>query len=127
MQSFATTVGTSYTLTYYLAGNSDGGPALKTLDVLVGPSALSLTTISSPSFDTSDPLLNHSNMGYLLQSVQFVASSTLTYLEFRSTTLDSSFGPVLDNVDVSVSELPEPASFLLIAGGLALLGLKKLR
>jgi choice-of-anchor C domain-containing protein len=80
----------TYVVTYCLAGNPDGGPAVKTGQVLVdGAPAQSF------SFDITGK--SPSNMGYLPQSVTFTSAGPSAKVEFRSTTADA-YGPVIDKV-----------------------------
>jgi choice-of-anchor C domain-containing protein len=127
LQSFDTTVGNIYNLSFYLAGNPLGGPTVKTLDVLVGPAGGSLATLASPTFDITGQGL--ANMGYVLESLQFTATSSSTSVEFLSTTAGPS-GPVIDNADVELagtSATPEPSTFVLLGGALALLAHRRER
>jgi hypothetical protein len=80
----------TYVITYCLAGNPDGGPAVKTGQVLVND-----TPVQDYSFDSTGK--SPSNMGYLAQSVTFTSSGSSAKVEFRSTTA-SAYGPVIDKV-----------------------------
>lgn len=120
-QSFATTAGVLYEVTFSLSGNPDNThtPAIKTLRV-------SLTGASSAShdftFDTTNPVNSSGNMGWLTKSFTFLGGAGLTTITFLSLTTDPvslpAFGPALD--EVSVNAVPVPAAVWLL--GSALLG-----
>lgn len=110
-QTFATTAGDDYWVSFYLAGNpsnANNPNPIKQLQVTAE------STTEDYSFDTSSTTTT--NMGYVLEAFQFVATSDTTTLTFTS--LDPSTqasGPVIGGVDV---EAPEPASLaLLLVGG----------
>ncbi len=91
-QTFTTVPGKRYTVTYSLAANPAGGPAVKTGSVLVdGQNFRNFT------FDTTGK--SFGNMGYVTQEVTFVARGTSTTLAFASTN-GGSYGPVIDDVMV---------------------------
>ena len=115
-QSFATTIGAQYTLTFDLGygGNSGlfAGPA--SVNVSVGGAA---TTFTSGSGTPNPAVWNH-------ETYNFTATSTTTLLSLigHSTAGGDYIG--LDNADVelaTVSSVPEPATFGFV--GVALLGL----
>ena len=112
-QTFDTTPGQHYQVLFDLAGNTDGPPNLKTLNVQATGNPL-----QGYSFD--DTGFNHTNMGWQTFIYDFTATGTSTTLTFTSTTPNNFFGPALDNVRVSA--VPEPATMavfgLLAAGGL---------
>jgi choice-of-anchor C domain-containing protein len=92
-QTFATTVGNTYTVSFYLSGNPAGPPAVKTLNV-----SATGGTVSSYSFDASANTL--SSMIWTQETYSFLATGTSTTLSFVSTT-PGPFGPALDNVVVT--------------------------
>lgn len=91
-QAFATKPGTTYTVTYSLAGNPAGGPSTKTGSVVVNG-----RDVQDFSFDTTGK--TYLDMGYETDEVTFLATSPSTTLTFASTT-PGAYGPVLDNVSV---------------------------
>ncbi len=110
-----TVIGTSYLVTFDMAGNPDGQPDIKTLEV----SAVGVGTMSkSFSFDASNT--TKSNMGWQQQQWRFTADSASTTLRFMSTTTNSPYGPALDNVSMTV--VPAPGAVLLGSLGVGLIG-----
>jgi len=107
-QTFSTTVGQSYLVTFSLAGNPYAPPLLKEMRVAAaGHSAYFSFDITGKSF---------SDMGWLLKSWQFTAVDTETTLEFLSLSnrKPQPYGAALDNVSiVAISQpvaVPEPSS-----------------
>jgi choice-of-anchor C domain-containing protein len=96
-QTFDTTAGATYFVSFWLAGNPTINPACttgpKTLDVIATGG-----TTSSYSFDTT--LTSYTAMGWLAKGYTFTASGTSTTLAFTSTTTGAC-GPALDNVGVT--------------------------
>ncbi len=113
-QSFATTAGATYTLTFaygnnYLAAAS----ASASVTVVDGVNSLLSTSIthstsSSTSFD------------WTIFSQTFVATGTSAELSFTNTAGGFAGGIFLDSVDVAGvgTEVPEPASLMLLGAGL---------
>jgi choice-of-anchor C domain-containing protein len=117
LQTFTTTPGQAYGLTFELAGNPLGsGPAVKVLNV-VGS-----FFIPNVSFDTT----GHSatNMGWENVGYEFIAVGTTTALEFQSMT-GGDGGAALD--DISVDPVPEPSTLLLLGAGLLGVGFLRKR
>ncbi len=118
-QSFPTTSGATYTLSFDLAGNPGGLPNNKSLDVLV-------TGWPTQSFTFNTANNSTTNMGWATRSFTFTASSGTTTLEFLSTTsnpgaLNNNYGPALDKASVEQIGVgvPEPSLVYLLAAGLA--------
>jgi choice-of-anchor C domain-containing protein len=111
-QSFDTVPGTRYEVRFSLAGNTDAGPTIKTLEATAGAPSTTVT------FNITGH--NHVNMGWTEKSFQFTAAGPMTTLTFTS--LDdpgNAWGPALDNVRVAA--VAEPASLLLLGVGLTAL------
>jgi choice-of-anchor C domain-containing protein len=117
-QTFNTTIGTTYRVTFDLAGNPNASPIIKDMRVSAGGSSADF------SFNTTGK--SNSNMGWLSKSWDFTANSTTTTLEFIDLT-NSFAGLALDNVSVIAvpgpsTSVPEPSSMLGLLG-LGVLGI----
>lgn len=109
-QTFNTTVGKTYRVTFDLAGNPNTSPTIKQMRISAAGSS------DNFSFDITGK--STTNMGWLSKSWDFTANSTTTTLEFISLT-NSFAGPALDNVSVialsppsTPTPIPEPSSVL---------------
>lgn len=91
-QRFTTVPGTTYSVTYALAGNPDGGVALRT-----GRALIDGQDFQDFSFDVTGR--TRAAMGYVGRQFTFVAQGTSTTLSFTST-VAGAYGPVIDNVQV---------------------------
>ena len=111
-QTFDTVINQMYTVSFWLAGNPDGAPTIK--DVLVGATG---TAAQLFSFDSTGA--THANMGWKNYTYNFTATSASTTLSFASQNA-TAYGAVLDNV--SVSAVPEPATWAMMLFGFALVG-----
>jgi choice-of-anchor C domain-containing protein len=109
-QTFDTIDGATYRVRFALAGNPDGAPITKSVQVTSG-GASQLFTFTIP------PGTSHADMGWIYHSLLFTATADSTTLSFLSTTAGVFFGPAID--DVSVTAVPEPATLSLLALGLA--------
>jgi choice-of-anchor C domain-containing protein len=119
-QTFATTVGTDYTVTFDLSGNPDGGTGTKlALTTISG----SLPQLSTYTVTAANSRANMNWQTYSYTFTAFAAQSTLTFASFEY----SPYGPALDNVSVletdgSGATVPEPATWALMIGGFGLVG-----
>ena len=94
-QTFATTAGTQYTVTFDMAGNPNAGPTVKQMQLQAAGQTSSVFT-----FDITGK--TPTNMGWVTKTWCFTASSSSTTLEFDSLDGSSSnYGPALDNVRVT--------------------------
>jgi len=109
-QTFATVSGQQYQVIFDMAGNPDGGPALKSLEISAAGQSANLSFLNSGQ--------TLSNMGYEAREFLFTANSTFTTLMFKSLS-GTGYGPVIDNVIVLA--VPEPASLALAACGVAVM------
>lgn len=100
-------VGKTYTLSFDIAGNPDGSPVEKLMEVLVGAGSWEF------SFDNTGT--SRTAMGWLTQTVSFVASATEELLSFKSLVPTGAYGMALDNVLISEAA-PQPAPVPLPAG-----------
>ncbi|MFD7982017.1 choice-of-anchor C family protein [Kitasatospora indigofera] len=92
-QTFSTVPGATYTVTYALAGNPGGGPALKTGSALVDGQ-----DFQDFSFNTTGK--SFTNMGYVNRQFTFRATGAATDIAFASTTTTGPYGPVVDDVRI---------------------------
>ncbi|SHG22399.1 choice-of-anchor C domain-containing protein [Streptoalloteichus hindustanus] len=92
-QTFTTVPGTTYTVTYSLAGNTAGAPAVKT-----GKALIDGQNFQDFSFDITGK--TSTTMGYVTRQFTFVATNPSTTLAFASTTPGTGHGPVIDDVKV---------------------------
>lgn len=109
-QTLSVVSGSTYQLTFSMAGNPDGGPTIKTLEVFWGGASQGTFT-----FDITGD--SRENMGWVTNQLTLVAPSNATELRFQSLTLNSSAGPALDSVSVvQVSGVvaPEPGTIALL-------------
>ena len=97
-QTLTTTIGNTYFVSFYLSGNPEGAPAVKTLTV--SATGASLATYI---FDTTGH--SKSNMGWTAKGYSFRATSASTVLTFASATAGVS-GPALDNIVVTETVAP---------------------
>ncbi|WP_419546138.1 choice-of-anchor C family protein [Microcystis sp.] len=107
-QTFNTTVGETYRVTFDLAGNTDYSPTIKEMRVSAGGNSADF------SFDITGK--SRSNMGWVSKSWGFTATGTTTTLSFLNL-VDTPYGPALDNVSVIAlspppTSIPEPSSVL---------------
>ena len=92
-QTFETTIGNTYTVTFQMSGNPAGPPPEKTLEVSATGGTTGLYTYDV----TNNDLLT---MNWTEESYEFLATSATTTLTFRSTTA-TAYGPAIDNVVVT--------------------------
>lgn len=113
-QSFATAVGQSYTVTFEMSSNPDGG---------TNPRNLLASIDGGPALIFNHPGGNSSRaMNWLTKSFSFVAMNTVTNLSFAADSSSGGFyGAALDNVGI-FSAIPEPATWAMLIGGFGLAG-----
>jgi len=92
-QTLATTIGNTYTVSFFMSGNPAGPPSVKTLDVSATGAAA-----ASYSYDVSGNDLT--NMNWAQETYTFLATNASTSLSFVSTT-SGAFGPAIDNVVIT--------------------------
>lgn len=107
----ATTSGDTYDLTFYLSGNPDGGPTPKLVDV-------GATGATSQVFSFSTAGISHADMGYVLESYIFTATSSSTTIFFTSET-PGAYGGVIGGVSLALATTPEPGFYGILALGLS--------
>jgi choice-of-anchor C domain-containing protein len=112
-QMIETVIGQAYALSFYLSGNPDGAPGVKT--VLVGAGE------TSSSFSFSGGSTRPSPMNWQLNTLFFTAANTNTLISFTSTTgPQCCWGPALDNV--AVQAVPELSTWAMMLLGFAGVG-----
>jgi len=118
-QSFPSVIGESYTVSFDLSAYSGyGGPGL-------GYHPCPCVSILEVTVGNISEIVNGSSAGYMAHTLEFVADALVTTLRFESLGVPTIWGnyPQVDNVSViGPLRVPEPATFGLIALGLALLG-----
>jgi len=98
-QSFATSPGASYRLTFWLTGEPFSTPVLKHLRVTAGATVQDYTYDVTPAW--------HWDMHWLQHTLDFEAPGSSTTLRFAS--LDASqWGPALDGITVELTSLDAP-------------------
>ncbi len=100
-QALSTRIGGCYTVTFALAGNPDGGPAVKRGFARVVENTLGHPTVQK-NFAFSTAGKSRANMGYIPQRFRFRALAPTATLTFSSTT-GGGYGPVIDRVEVTRS------------------------
>lgn len=109
-QTFNTIANQRYVVKFFLGGNFDGPPPSKTIQASAGD--------FSGTF-TYTPTGTGNFQGYNAYSFGFVGTGSPTTLTFASLS-SGPFGAALDNV--SVTAVPEPASWALMIAGFGLAG-----
>ncbi|MBA3897825.1 MAG: DUF642 domain-containing protein [Sphingomonadaceae bacterium] len=104
-QSFATTSGATYTLTF-LYGNN--------------PYSTSTATATLSAGSLNDAITSTSGLNFNVYSAQFTASSALTTLTFANTVGANQGGIALDAV--SITAVPEPGEWALMIAGFGIAG-----
>jgi choice-of-anchor C domain-containing protein len=95
-QDLATTAGGHYLIKFKLAGNPEGAPAIKTIQVTWGGVIVATFTFDTTGHTTQD-------MGWVTKKVKVVAQGSTTRLGFQSADEPNghnSFGPTIDSVKV---------------------------
>jgi choice-of-anchor C domain-containing protein len=116
-QTISTVPGQTYNLTFQFAGNPEGIGGIRTMTVFAG------ATTADYSFDTAGH--SDTDMGWVLETLTFTATSDTTLVEFLSTTTDNLvMGPALDDVSVNLaSPVLEPGTLTLLGGAIGALSL----
>jgi choice-of-anchor C domain-containing protein len=109
-QSFATQIGHSYTVSFSMAGNPDGG-GNKSIEATV-------TTPNTYTFDITGA--TRPDMGWVTHTFSFVATANSSTLSFVGNPANTYYGAALDNV--SVVAVPEPATYGMLLAGLGMVG-----
>ena len=112
-QTFVTTVGLSYTVTFGLSGENAAGD--ETLTVAADGTSFDYLLTPTGAGAVQRP--------FVTESFDFVASSALTTLSFIHTAgTGGNNDPLIDGVSVVATEVPEPGTSAMILIGLGALG-----
>ena len=115
-QTFSTIAGTTYDVSFYLAGNPDSGespdPAMKTGSVVADAGAETFSFTNTGAQTRTD-------MQYAPESFSFTADGATSTLTFAGTN-DGPYGAVIG--DIVVSAAPEPGLWVLMIAGVGLMG-----
>jgi hypothetical protein len=95
-QDVPTPVGGVYQLNLFLAGNPDGAPAVKQLEIRWDGNV-----VATPTFDTTGK--TRQDMGWQLMSYSVTAAASPTRLRFSSLTTTSAYGPMIAGVSVALT------------------------
>ncbi len=108
-QTFPTTPGATYNVTFQLSGNPDGGTGTKTLTVAASGNA------QLPYKFTVTSSTTHSDMGWVPESYTFTATTDSTDLSFAGDPTAGAYGPVI--ADVAVAPTTPPPSVSVTCSG----------
>jgi choice-of-anchor C domain-containing protein len=120
-QTFDTTPGATYKVTFDLAGNSGGNATAPDQSVKSLQASIDSVNRALFSFDTTGR--TNDDMGWVTMDFTFTAAASTSTLGFSSLS-DSAFGPALDNVSMSVVPVA-PAALFMLSGLLSFAGLKR--
>ncbi|CAM6123263.1 unnamed protein product [Calypogeia fissa] len=101
--------GAPYFLRFKIADNPDGGALVKTMKLTI----LVNNRVSHPKikpFQVSSPYSTPSTLAWSVQNLTFVGTGASTKLQFESLE-PGSFGPIIDNISVTLQTLVENGSF----------------
>jgi len=100
----------SYVLDFYLSGNPDGTPPLKTVDVSVGSATDQVFT-----YDTAAMGNTHGDMKYVLETVAFTTPGATSLTFTSGDNGGTPYGPVIGAV--TISSVPEPSTWAMMILG----------
>jgi choice-of-anchor C domain-containing protein len=101
-QTFATTIGNTYTVTFALSGNPGGVPSEKSLTVQATGA-----DVETYRYNIAAAANTVTDMRWVTETYTFVATASSTVLTFTST-VSGLFGPALDDVEVTETVAPTP-------------------
>jgi len=109
-QTFDTVANQTYTVTFAMAGNTDGG----------GNKIITAGVTSGDAYTFNITGHTHASMGWETRSFSFVAEGASSTLYFSGYAGNGPYGAALDNV--TVSAVPEPETYGMLLAGLGLVG-----
>lgn len=115
-QDIATDVGTRYRVSFYMSGNPDGAPSIKTLTASAGAESADYS-IDASTFASPDLIWTR----YTLAFTALASSTTLTFASGN----DSAWGAALDNV--AITAIPEASTWAMMIAGIGFVGLASRR
>jgi len=115
-QTLAGLAAGNYAITFYLSGNPDGQPAIKTVQVGVTGAGSQTYTYDYVTQGTVRP----NAMNYVPETFSFTWGGGDALLNFASLDSNSPYGPVIGGV--SISAVPEPATWAMLLLGFAGVG-----
>jgi len=117
-QTFDTVIGSTYQVGFDLAGNPDGPPTIKRLQVSAGNDS-AIFQFDITGIGGCSPGCGGQSMGYQHHSFFFTATAPTSTLRFSSLSPpDGAFGPALDNVTIALAPVPEPSLSALLCIGI---------
>jgi choice-of-anchor C domain-containing protein len=116
-QTISLDTGKLYLLTFWVSGNPDGPPDLKTFDFSV--TNTTPMTVANVNFTVVSPPQSRANMNWQERDWLFIANDGPHTLTFQSTT-PGPYGPALD--DVGVTLVPEPETYAMLLAGMGFIG-----
>lgn len=116
-QAISVIDGQQYKVTFYLAGNPDGPPPVKPVNVYIDG-----VLNYAPTFTLGSS--TRAQMNWLEYSFVYTASGTTDVLRFESTS-GSAYGAALD--DVSIAAVPEASTWLMMLLGFVGVGFASYR
>jgi hypothetical protein len=111
-QTFDTSAGAVYTVSFDIKAN--------TSDLTLSPKSLEVSAAGVSEDFTYTPTITNSGGPWATETFTFSATGNETTLAFESLVQNSNEGSLLDNVRVSTSSTPEPASLGFVVGALVI-------
>lgn len=109
-QTFDTVANQTYTVTFAMAGNTDGG----------GNKIITAGVTSGDAYTFNIAGHSHASMGWETRSFSFVAEGASSTLYFSGYEGNGPYGAALDNV--TITAVPEPETYGMLLLGLGLVG-----